>query len=125
MNNQLTILVVEDEPLLLEAIGKKLERENLQAELCKNGGEALTYLQKVEKLPDIIWLDYYLPDMNGLAFVAKLKENSKWKNIPVIVVSNSATTNKVNNMLALGIKKYILKAEYRLEDIVKLIRDFV
>ena len=63
--------------------------------------------------------------MNGLAFMQELKKNEKWANIPVLVVSNSASPDKVHNMLALGAKKYILKAEYRLDEIIAMIRDFI
>lgn len=121
----LTIMVIEDEELLLQAIGTMLEREQIKAILCTAGNEAINHLKTDPKLPDAIWLDYYLKDMDGLGFMNALKSNPQWKDIPVIVVSNSATTNKVSSMLALGAKKYILKAEYRLEDIIKTIRDLV
>lgn len=118
-------MVVEDEELLLQAIGTKLKREQVEPILCDSGENAINCLQKMTDLPDIIWLDYYLKDMNGLAFMARIKQNVKWQDIPVIVVSNSATTDKVSAMLALGAKKYLLKAEYRLDDIVKTIRDLI
>jgi CheY-like chemotaxis protein len=76
-------------------------------------------------MPGAIWLDYYLKDMNGLAFMQELKQNPKWADIPVLVVSNSASPDKVSNMLGLGAKKYILKAEYRLDEIIGMIRDFI
>jgi len=115
-------MVVEDEPLLLEAIGDKLGKEGVGAILCPSGKEAIDRLNNGD-LPDAIWLDYYLKDMDGLSFMGIVKQNPNWQNIPVIVVSNSATSQKVNSMLALGAKKYLLKAEYRLEDIVKIIRE--
>src|SRR3989338_7205287 len=120
--NNLTVLVVEDEPLLLEAIGEKLRKEGIEAILCPSGEKALEHMSSDTEIPDAIWLDYYLKDMNGLAFLDKVRQNSQWQDIPVIVVSNSANAQKVNTMLALGVKKYLLKAEYRLEDIVDIIR---
>ena len=42
--------------------------------------------------------------------------------MPVIVVSNSASEEKVHNMLALGITQYILKAKYRLDEIIQMVR---
>lgn len=120
---KLKILVVEDEPLLLEAIGKKLQIDQIEAILCSGGNEALQYLKSSKDLPNAIWLDYYLKDLNGLSFMGKLKQNHKCENIPVIVVSNSASSEKVNMMLGLGVKKYLLKAEYRLEDIVNIIKE--
>ena len=119
------VMVVEDEVLLLQAITKKLKLSNMDVLSCASGQQAVDYLNNLEQLPDAIWLDYYLKDMNGLAFMQELKANPKWTNIPVVVVSNSASPDKVHNMLALGAKKYILKAEYRLDEIIAMIRDFI
>jgi len=124
-NDNATIMVVEDETLLLQAITKKLRLSGLGVISCASGQQAIDYLQNLDNLPDAVWLDYYLKDMNGLAFMQQLKENPKWTNIPVIVVSNSASPDKVHNMLGLGARKYILKAEYRLDEIVELILKFV
>ncbi len=118
-------MVVEDEELLLQAITKKLKLSDLDVLSCSSGQQGIDYLNNLEKLPDAIWLDYYLKDMNGLAFMQQLKENPKWASIPVLVVSNSASPEKVTNMLALGAKKYILKAEYRLDEIIAMIRQFI
>jgi CheY-like chemotaxis protein len=120
-----TIMVVEDETLLLQAITKKLKFSNMDVLSCASGQQAVDYLNNLDELPDAIWLDYYLKDMNGLAFMQELKTNPNWMNIPVIVVSNSASPEKVHNMLALGARKYILKAEYRLDEIIGMIREFI
>lgn len=120
-----TIMVVEDETLLLQAITKKLKLSGMDVLSCASGQQAVDYLNSLDELPDAVWLDYYLRDMNGLAFMQELKARPEWANIPVVVVSNSASPDKVNNMLALGAKKYILKAEYRLDEIIAMIRDFI
>lgn len=120
-----TIMVVEDEVLLLQAITKKLKLSNMDVLSCSSGQQAIDYLSNIDELPDAIWLDFYLKDMNGLAFMQEMKNNPKWANIPVLVVSNSASPEKVHNMLGLGAKKYILKAEYRLDEIIAMIRDFI
>jgi len=118
-------MVVEDETLLLQAITKKLKFSNMDVLSCASGQQAVDYLSNLDELPDAIWLDYYLKDMNGLAFMQELKANPKWADIPVIVVSNSASPEKVHNMLALGARKYLLKAEYRLDEIIGMIREFI
>ena len=126
MSNQTpTIMVVEDETLLLQAITKKLKLSNLDVISCASGQQAIDYLESLDELPDVVWLDYYLKDMNGLAFMQTIKENTKWQNIPVVVVSNSASPEKVHNMLALGARKYILKAEYRLDEIIEMMRTLI
>jgi two-component system, chemotaxis family, chemotaxis protein CheY len=120
-----TIMVVEDETLLLQAITKKLKLSGMDVLSCASGQQAIDYLKNLDELPDAVWLDYYLKDMNGLAFMQELKGKPEWSVLPVIVVSNSASPDKVSNMLALGARKYILKAEYRLDEIIGMIRDFI
>ncbi len=119
------ILILEDEEPLLQAITKKLELSGFETVSTTTGSQAIDYLENMDRLPDVIWLDYYLKDTNGIEFMNELKKNKKWKNIPVIVVSNSASDKKIHTMLALGAKKYVLKAEHRLEDIIQMVEDFI
>ena len=120
-----TIMVVEDETLLLQAIVKKMQLNNIKTVSCTGGQQALDYLKDFTILPDAIWLDYHLNGMDGLTLMNNLKKNPKWTNIPVFVVSNSAGPEKVTSMLALGAKKYLLKAEHRLDEIISTITDFI
>lgn len=117
------VLVIEDEQLLLFAIKKKLEVAGFSTRDYSSAIEALAYLETAEKLPDAIWLDYYLKDMNGIEFMHKLKESDRTANIPVLVVSNSANQDKVSAMFALGVKKYFLKADHKLEEIIEEIKN--
>jgi CheY-like chemotaxis protein len=125
MTQQTTVMVVEDELLLLEAASKKLEKSGINVISCSSGEAALSQIKTLETPPDAIWLDYYLKDMNGLAFMEAVKENKAWANVPVVVVSNSASPEKVHNMLALGVDKYILKAQYRLDEIIEILREII
>ena len=117
-------MVIEDEELLLEAITKKLKLEGFEVVSCTQATQALEYLKTLQELPDVIWLDYYLPDMNGLEFMDKLRQVSDWSKIPVVVISNSASPQKVEAMLKWGASKYLLKAEHRLGDLVNIIKEF-
>lgn len=120
-----SVMVVEDEVLLLQAITKKLKINEIDVISCSSGNQALDYLNSMDELPSIIWLDYYLKDMNGLDFMHKVRSNTKWKKIPVVVVSNSASPDKVDSMLALGAQKYVLKAEHRLDEVIAIISELV
>lgn len=119
------VMVIEDETILLDAIARKLQSNGLSVISCVSGKQALEMLANSQKLPDVIWLDYYLGDMNGLEFMYAIKENKRIAQIPTIVVSNSASENKVKNMLTLGVKKYYLKAENRLDDIIAAVKELV
>ena len=118
-------MVVEDEELLLEAITKKLNLNGLDVVSYTNGREAFVYLQNGKTKPDAIWLDYYLGDMDGINFMEKLRSQKDLAKIPVLVVSNSASPDKVHRMLALGAKEYLIKAEHRLDELVTEIKKFI
>lgn len=124
-NKDVRIMVIEDEEVLLQVIIRKLTVSGFETISCTSASQAIDYLKNLTKMPDVIWLDYYLPDMNGIEFMHELKKRERWSTIPVIVVSNSASSEKKNAMLALGVKEYLLKAENRLEDIIQTIEKFV
>ena len=69
---------------------------------------------------DVIWLDHYLLGKeNGLDFVTEIKKHKDWKKIPIFVVSNTFSADKVGTYLALGIERFYTKANFRLDEIIK------
>ncbi len=122
MDQILNIMVVEDEELLMKAIVKKLEINGLKTTAYASGKDALKYLSNATDIPDAIWLDYHLSDMDGLSFMGELKKLERYDKVPVFVVSNSASPEKVRGMLALGVEKYMVKAEHRLDELIEIIK---
>jgi CheY-like chemotaxis protein len=80
-------LIVEDEIDTAEAYREALRFQNVRALSVPTGTEALKYA--VELLPDLVILDYRLPDMHGAQVCARLRANPVTKHIPVLVVSAS------------------------------------
>jgi DNA-binding response OmpR family regulator len=126
-----TIMIIEDEASLLKAIRDKLYRNNFEMIAARTANQALELLKSLEVMKnesyvDAIWLDHYLLGYeDGLDFMKKIKSNEHWKNIPVFVVSNTASESKVESYLKLGITKYYVKADYRLDQIVDDIKKFL
>lgn len=114
------VLVVEDELPLQTLIKKKLVLDRLDVLTAGTVKEARQQLELAEHV-DAIWLDHYLPGGEcGLDFVAFVKEKkSKWKNIPLFVVSNTASAEKVQEYTRLGITKYFVKANSSLAAIIQ------
>lgn len=122
---QRVVLVIEDEQPLVDAIKIKLGKEGFDSITARTVNQALQYLEEKVKI-DVVWLDHYLLGKeDGLDFVVAIKKNdSPWKNVPIFVVSNTATPEKIQSYLALGIKRYYAKSDHRLEDIIKEIKEF-
>ena len=120
------ILVVEDERPLAEAIKIKLEKSGFAVVTVRTIEQTLDYLEDIG-IVDAIWLDHYLLGKeNGLDFVTKLKaHDGAWAKIPVFVVSNTASPDKVQSYLRLGVHKYYTKADHRLGEIISDIKDFL
>lgn len=116
------VLVVEDEKPLAEAIKRKLEISGFEVVTARTVKQALNYLKDLKI--DAVWLDHYLLGKeDGLDLITEMKkEESKWKGIPVFVVSNTATSDKVKAYLHLGAEKYYVKADYRLDKIIEDIK---
>ena len=113
-----TILVVEDEKTLIEVISKKLEITGLKVLQADSVKKALENIKK-EKV-DAVWLDHYLLGKeSGLDFVTEIKNDPARKEIPIFVVSNTASFDKVSSYLKLGVKRYFTKADYRLDEIIQ------
>lgn len=119
LDDQKTILVVEDEQPLSRAITGELQKRGLHTVSARTADQALDYLKTLEKI-DVVWLDHYLlGNRSGLELIAELKsENSQWKDIPVFVVSNSVTDEKIQTYIELGATKYFVKSTHRLNEII-------
>jgi len=121
-----TILVIEDERPLIQAIQTKLESNGYVVVTARTVDQGMDYLKNIEKI-DAIWLDHYLPgEKTGLDFVAELKATgSKWKKLPIFIVSNTASSGNVRSYMRLGVSKYCVKAEHRLDQIIKDLTEFL
>ena len=99
-----TILVVDDEPRIVEAVSMNLELEGYQISAASNGYEALKKLAK--ELPDLVILDVMMPEMDGFETLKMIREVSS---VPVIMLTvKGEETDKVKG-LDLGADDYVTK----------------
>ncbi|MCK4403318.1 MAG: response regulator transcription factor [Dehalococcoidia bacterium] len=99
-----TILVVDDEPRIIEAVAMNLELEGYQVSGTSNGYEALKKL--TEELPELVILDVMMPEMDGFETLKKIREVST---VPVIMLTvKGEEIDKVKG-LDLGADDYVTK----------------
>ena len=115
------ILFVEDEPSLQKAISELLTQEGFKVLNASDGEEGLKFAAAED--PDLILLDLILPKKDGFEVLKELKADEKTKDIPVIVLTNLEGIGDVEKALSLGAKTYLVKANYELEDVLKLVRE--
>lgn len=115
------ILIVEDEPSLLKVMYNKFTVEGYIVLKANNGKEGLKLALK-EK-PHLILLDIDLPIMNGLEMLKDLRKHKDCKNTEVIIITNYENSDMVADTMLLGVHEYLVKSDWRLEDIVKTVKN--
>jgi CheY-like chemotaxis protein len=101
------ILVVDDEPVILEYMRLALENYGYQVVVVSNGKEALE--KAITEKPDIILLDITLPDMDGTEVCIKLKEIPQTEDITVFLVTATLPAELAGDISRFGAKDFIVK----------------
>ena len=102
------VLLVEDDPSVLEMYRLKLELDGYRVSTALDGEDGLK--KAVDLDPDIIFLDIRLPKMDGLEVLRKLRAEDKTRDIPVIILSNYDEEDLIARGLRLGAHEYLIKA---------------
>lgn len=107
MNQKTIVLIVDDEPFNVDFLAQELEDLGYDTVSAGNGQEALEKIQ-VES-PDLVLLDIMMPLMDGFAVLARLKEDSRVRDIPVIVISAMNDLQSVVKAIEQGAEDYLPK----------------
>lgn len=105
--DQPRVLVVEDEPAQREVLAYNLEAEGFAVSHAENGEEALVIVD--EQAPDVIVLDWMMPNLSGIEVCRRLKIKSETRSIPIIMLS--ARSEEVDRVRGLetGADDYVVK----------------
>ena len=108
-----SILVVDDETVVVEITKRKLETYGYEVQTAGDGAEAFVSLKA--KIPDLILLDVQMPKMNGYTFVMEKSKIPEYVNIPVVVLT---AYNEMEPLFKRhGVKAYLLKP-LKLQDLI-------
>src|SRR3981081_4585242 len=117
------VLLVEDDPSVLEMYRLKLELDGYRVSTALDGEDGLKKAGDLS--PDIIFLDIRLPKMDGLAVVRKLRAQDKTREIPVIILSNYDEEDLIARGLRLGAHEYLIKARTTPTSLSEAIEDWL
>lgn len=117
------ILFIEDESALQKAATQILTEEGYQVLSALDGEIGLRLAQ--EEKPDLILLDIILPKKDGFEVLGELKGNPSTKEIPIVILTNLEGSTDVQRALELGATTYLVKTNYRLEEIVEKVKQVI
>ena len=113
--NRKKILIVDDDIINLDYFGQMLPKMGYAVDRAMDGTEALEMIK--HGMPDLILLDNIMPRMTGFELVKILKNDNKYKNIPIVMLSALGDMINKNEGYGLGIDDYITKP-YRFQEIL-------
>ncbi len=110
------ILIVEDDSFLSSLASGRLEKEGYKVSVATDGIQALKMLET--DIPDLILLDIIMPGMNGFEVLKKVKADSKYNKVSIIIFSNLGQEHEIEEAKGLGADDFLIKAQFTLKEVV-------
>jgi len=123
MDINLKVLLVEDDPFLSNLLKVRLQKENVDVTLARDGEEALKRIE--ENKPGLVLLDLILPKKSGFEILEKISTDPQLKDMPIIILSNLGQTSDIQRGKELGAIEYYVKAKISIDDLVGKIKTFL
>jgi len=102
-----TVLIIEDEPAQAEILAFNLQADGFEPQTAATGEDGMLLAESVQ--PDLILLDWMLPDVSGVDVCRKLKAQIETRDIPIIMVTARGSEDDAVRGLSVGADDYIVK----------------
>ena len=124
MSAKKSVLIVEDDIALRRVLVDKLTDEGYNVLQAADGNQGLQHA--FDDHPDIILLDIFMPNMDGVSMLAKLRSKDAWgKHVPILVLTNSTDAQTIAKVSSFEGTEFLIKSEWSLEALVARIKERV
>ncbi|MBI3115402.1 MAG: response regulator [Candidatus Kerfeldbacteria bacterium] len=120
---QTKIVLVEDDTFLAGMYITKLTMEHFDVRLATDGKQGLKLIQ--DEQPDLVLLDIILPKLSGFDILKEVRQDPRFKNLPILLLTNLGAREDVERGLALGATDYLIKAHFLPTEVVGKIKRLV
>ncbi len=121
--NKKRVLVVDDDPELLQLVRVLLSRIGIEA-VCVENANAAAQLLLNEALPDLLILDMMLPDISGVEFLRQMRSKSTFDAMPVLILSALIDPERIRVALDAGADRYLTKP-YIANNLLTVVQDIL
>lgn len=101
------ILIIDDSNTNLVLLESLFKRKGYRVDSALNGNEGLNIIKK--SIPDLIFLDLKMPEIDGFEFMQHLKERTDWADIPVVILSAISEKKAIVRSIEMGVVDYLTK----------------
>lgn len=113
------IAIIEDDAVIAQMYQMKFELDGFEVEISNNGKDGLEMIEK--QAPDLLLLDLKIPSLDGISVLEKLR-SGKFKNLPVILLTNSDRAEIPIDIDKFEITNYIVKANLTPRQVVEKVK---
>lgn len=114
------VLIIDDDPFILEMYMLKLKETGFLVETARNGKEGIERIKEYQ--PDVVLLDVVMPAMDGFGVLQELKKNRPSHFMKTVLLTNLGQKEDVERGMQLGADDYIIKAHFTPTEVVEKIR---
>jgi len=113
------VLVVEDTEDARDILARMLRLGGITAITAEDGFAALQALE--QGVPDLVLLDLMMPKMNGVELLSHLRQDPRWRDVPVILLTAVSEGRLITDAVNLGVQDVILKGSVNAFDLIERI----
>ena len=122
-NGKRRILVVDDDPEIVELFVDVLERDGrFEVKTANSGYDAGMLTQEFN--PDLLILDYMLPDINGNVVCQTIRANPAFEHVKIIIVSGVVNQEEINDLLKAGADEFV-KKPFNIEKLIERVGELL
>ena len=122
-NGKRRILVVDDDPEIVELFVDVLERDGrFEVKTASSGYDAGMLTQEFN--PELIILDYMLPDINGNVVCQTIRQNPAFEHVKIIIVSGVVNQEEINDLLKSGADEFV-KKPFNIEKLIERVGELL
>lgn len=111
------VLIIEDEIILSKVLKDKFEEHGWNVKVAFDGIEGLEIFKNGSF--NVVLLDLLLPKKDGFEVLAEIRAEPKYKNLPILVISNLGSRDDIQEAMKLGATDYFVKTQHSLKDIIQ------
>lgn len=124
-NSKKKIMIVEDDIFVRDIYEVKISSEGMESISAENGVEAMKKLEKEGIMPDLILLDLNMPYLDGIGTLKKIRANEKFKNIPVILLTNLSDKENIETGMKMGAQDFLIKSHFTPSEVMEKINMYL
>jgi two-component system, chemotaxis family, chemotaxis protein CheY len=102
-------LIVDDSRAMRMILAKAMKELGFATSAAGNGKEALTVLESGGSPPEVMLVDWNMPEMDGVTLVRALRADLRFANVPIVMVTSESGMDQIMEALEAGANEYIMK----------------